>query len=99
MAAIGSQSTNVALWRNRNGLGSLGPTTKSITLRGDVTFKQLSDSYYAQAKGLVEGGVDLLLIETAFDTRNIKADDLVGNVRRCAQADFPDAACRGRPAQ
>jgi len=53
--------------------GSLGPTTKSITLRGDVTFKQLSDSYYTQAKGLVEGGVDLLLIETAFDTRNIKA--------------------------
>jgi len=53
--------------------GSLGPTTKSITLRGDVTFAQLSDSYYAQAKGLVEGGVDILLLETAFDTRNIKA--------------------------
>jgi 5-methyltetrahydrofolate--homocysteine methyltransferase len=53
--------------------GSLGPTTKSITLRGDVTFAQLSDSYYAQAKGLLEGGVDLLLIETGFDTRNIKA--------------------------
>ncbi len=52
--------------------GSLGPTTKSITLRGDVTFKELSDSYYQQAKGLIEGGVDLLLIETAFDTRNIK---------------------------
>ena len=41
-----------------------GPRTKSITLRGDVTFDQLSDSYYAQAKGLIEGGVDLLLIET-----------------------------------
>ena len=53
--------------------GSLGPTTKSITLRGDVTFAQLSDSYYAQAKGLIEGGVDLLLIETGFDTRNVKA--------------------------
>ena len=52
--------------------GSLGPTTKSITLRGDVTFAQLSNSYYVQAKGLIEGGADLLLIETAFDTRNIK---------------------------
>ena len=53
--------------------GSLGPTTKSITLRGDVTFAEMRDSYYAQARGLVEGGADILLIETAFDTRNIKA--------------------------
>ncbi|MGD1097448.1 MAG: homocysteine S-methyltransferase family protein, partial [Bryobacteraceae bacterium] len=53
--------------------GSLGPTTKSITLRGDVTFEQLRDSYYEQARGLMEGGADLLLVETAFDTRNIKA--------------------------
>ncbi len=53
--------------------GSLGPTTKSITLRGDVTFAQMRDSYYAQAQGLIEGGADLLLIETGFDTRNVKA--------------------------
>jgi len=53
--------------------GSLGPTTKSITLRGDVTFAEMSESYYQQAKALIEGGVDLLLIETAFDTRNIKS--------------------------
>ena len=53
--------------------GSLGPTTKSITLRGDVTFAQMRDSYYAQARGLVEGGADILLIETGFDTRNVKA--------------------------
>ena len=53
--------------------GSMGPTTKSLTLRGDVTFDQLRDSYYTQAKGLLEGGVDLLLIETVFDTRNAKA--------------------------
>src|SRR6266853_28000 len=53
--------------------GSLGPTTKSITLRGDVTFQQLSDSYYLQAQGLIEGAVDVLLLETGFDTRNIKA--------------------------
>ena len=53
--------------------GSLGPTTKSITLRGDVTFQELRDSYYQQAKGLIEGGADILLIETGFDTRNVKA--------------------------
>jgi hypothetical protein len=41
--------------------------------RGDVTFGELRDSYYGQARALVEGGVDLLLFETAFDTRNVKA--------------------------
>jgi 5-methyltetrahydrofolate--homocysteine methyltransferase len=53
--------------------GAMGPTTKSITLRADVTFRQLSDSYYEQARALVEGGVDLLLMETAIDTGNVKA--------------------------
>ena len=53
--------------------GSMGPTTKSLSLRGDVSFEQLSESYYRQAEGLIEGGVDILLIETVFDTRNLKA--------------------------
>jgi 5-methyltetrahydrofolate--homocysteine methyltransferase len=53
--------------------GAIGPTTKSLTLRGDVTFEELRDSYYGQANALVEGGVDLLLFETVFDTRNLKA--------------------------
>jgi 5-methyltetrahydrofolate--homocysteine methyltransferase len=53
--------------------GSLGPTTKAITVTGGVTFEGLQDSYYVQANGLVQGGVDLLLIETCQDTRNIKA--------------------------
>lgn len=53
--------------------GSMGPTTKSLTLRGDVSFDQLRESYAIQARALVEGGVDLLLIETGFDTRNVKA--------------------------
>jgi len=53
--------------------GAMGPTTKSITLRGDVTFEQLRNSYYVQAKALVEGGADILLLETGFDTRNVKA--------------------------
>jgi 5-methyltetrahydrofolate--homocysteine methyltransferase len=53
--------------------GSMGPTTKAITVTGGVTFEGLQDTYYVQAKGLVEGGVDLLLVETSQDTRNIKA--------------------------
>src|SRR5207253_671101 len=53
--------------------GSMGPTTKAITVTGGVTFDELRDAYYIQAKGLVEGGSDLLLVETAQDTRNIKA--------------------------
>src|SRR5437868_2884026 len=53
--------------------GSIGPTTKAITVTGGVTFEQLREAYYIQAKGLVEGGVDVLLVETCQDTRNIKA--------------------------
>jgi len=53
--------------------GSMGPTTKAITVTGGVTFEGLRDSYYVQAKGLIEGGSDLLLVETCQDTRNIKA--------------------------
>ena len=53
--------------------GSMGPTTKAITVTGGVTFEELRNAYYLQAKGLVEGGVDLLMVETCQDTRNIKA--------------------------
>lgn len=53
--------------------GSMGPTTKAITVTGGVTFDQLRDGYYEQARGLVDGGADILLLETSQDTRNIKA--------------------------
>src|SRR5579859_7995218 len=53
--------------------GSMGPTTKAITVTGGVTCEGLREAYYTQARGLVEGGVDLLLVETSQDTRNIKA--------------------------
>ena len=53
--------------------GSMGPTTKAITVTGGVTFAGLQESYFTQAKGLVDGGSDLLLVETSQDTRNIKA--------------------------
>jgi 5-methyltetrahydrofolate--homocysteine methyltransferase len=53
--------------------GSMGPTTKAISVSGGVTFGQLRQSFHEQALGLVKGGVDVLLLETCFDTRNIKA--------------------------
>lgn len=53
--------------------GSMGPTTKMLSLTGGVTFDELAEAYYRQAKGLLAGGVDLLLVETAQDTLNVKA--------------------------
>jgi len=53
--------------------GSMGPTTKAITVTGGVSFDELVDAFSEQARGLIEGGVDLLLLETAQDTINIKA--------------------------
>ena len=53
--------------------GSMGPTTKSITVTGGVTFAQLIELFHDQAAGLVAGGADILLLETAQDTRNVKA--------------------------
>ncbi|HZR47226.1 MAG TPA: homocysteine S-methyltransferase family protein, partial [Candidatus Manganitrophaceae bacterium] len=52
---------------------SMGPTTKAITVTGGVTFDQLVEAFALQTKGLIEGGVDLLLLETAQDTLNLKA--------------------------
>jgi 5-methyltetrahydrofolate--homocysteine methyltransferase len=53
--------------------GSMGPTTKAITVTGGVTFPELIANYFDQAKALLEGGADILLLETCQDTRNIKA--------------------------
>ncbi|MCB0349347.1 MAG: homocysteine S-methyltransferase family protein, partial [Bdellovibrionales bacterium] len=61
--------------------GALGPTNKTASLSPDVnnpgfrgvSFDQLVSAYYEQAKALIDGGVDLLLPETSFDTLNLKA--------------------------
>ena len=53
--------------------GSMGPTTKAITVTGGVTFPELVENYTVQARGLIDGGADILLLETCQDTRNIKA--------------------------
>ncbi len=53
--------------------GSMGPTNKDVSITGSTTFAEIRDGYYEQAKGLIEGGADLLLIETCFDTVSLKA--------------------------
>jgi 5-methyltetrahydrofolate--homocysteine methyltransferase len=61
--------------------GSIGPTNRTASISPDVnnpgfraiTFEELKQAYYEQTKALAEGGVDILLVETVFDTLNAKA--------------------------
>ncbi len=53
--------------------GSIGPTTKAISVTGGITFEELIANFKAQTEALIAGGVDYLLLETCQDTRNIKA--------------------------
>lgn len=57
----------------RYAAGAIGPTTKTLSVTGGVTFEELVESYYEQALALIEGGVDVLLLETVQDTLNVKA--------------------------
>ncbi|WP_375475786.1 methionine synthase [uncultured Jatrophihabitans sp.] len=67
--------------RPRFAVGALGPTNRTASISPDVndpgarntSFAELVDAYLEQANGLVDGGVDVLLIETIFDTLNAKA--------------------------
>ena len=67
--------------RPRFVIGSLGPTNKTASLSPDVadpaarsiTFAQLAESYAEATRGLLEGGADVILIETSYDTLNMKA--------------------------
>src|SRR5262245_52546623 len=72
--------------------GSMGPTTKTISVTGGVTWDDLAEHYRQQALGLIEGGVDCLLLETTQDTLNLKAG-LVGIDRAQAElgTDLPIA--------
>jgi 5-methyltetrahydrofolate--homocysteine methyltransferase len=58
--------------RTRWVAGSMGPGTKSPTL-GHINFRDIKAAYYEQARGLVDGGVDLLIVETCQDLLQIKA--------------------------
>ncbi|MED3726861.1 methionine synthase [Priestia filamentosa] len=53
--------------------GAMGPTTKTLSVTGGTTFDALVEDYFEQAKGLLTGGVDLLLLETCQDMLNVKA--------------------------
>ena len=61
--------------------GSMGPTNRTASMSADVanpaarevTFRELVAAYTEQARGLIEGGVDILIVETIFDTLNAKA--------------------------
>jgi 5-methyltetrahydrofolate--homocysteine methyltransferase len=53
--------------------GSMGPTTKALSVTGGVTFEELQQHFRVQALGLMAGGADYLLLETCQDTRNVKA--------------------------
>ncbi len=67
--------------RTRWVVGALGPTNRTASLSPDVgdpgarnvTFDELMQAYQEQGRGLLEGGVDILMVETAFDTLNAKA--------------------------
>ena len=59
--------------RPRFAIGAMGPGTRTITVTANVTFEEVRDGYYRQARALIEGGVDALLLETCQDTLNIKA--------------------------
>jgi 5-methyltetrahydrofolate--homocysteine methyltransferase len=54
-------------------IGAMGPGTRTITVTGGVTFDEVREGYRAQARGLIAGGVDALLLETSQDTLNVKA--------------------------
>jgi 5-methyltetrahydrofolate--homocysteine methyltransferase len=56
--------------------GAMGPTTKTLSVTGGVSFDELVESYYEQAVALIEGGVDTLLLETSQDTLNVKAGSI-----------------------
>ncbi len=78
--------------------GSIGPTNKTASMSSDVnnpghrdvTFDDFVNTYTTQIKGLIDGGVDLLLIETVFDTLNAKAALFaIENIQKKQNTDIP----------
>ncbi len=75
------QATSAEPYKPRFVAGSIGPTSKTASLSPDVnnpgyravSFDDLAEAYEIQVRGLLDGGVDLLLVETVFDTLNAKA--------------------------
>ena len=80
-ARLARQAADEAAGGRRFVAGSIGPLNQTLSLSPKVedlafrrvTFDQVQESYAEQIRGLVDGGVDLLLVETVFDTLNAKA--------------------------
>ena len=53
--------------------GAMGPTTKTLSVTGGITFEELEENFYQQAYSLVKAGSDLILLETSQDMLNVKA--------------------------
>jgi 5-methyltetrahydrofolate--homocysteine methyltransferase len=84
--------------RPRFVLGALGPTNKTLSVSPDVndasfrdvSFAEVRDAYAEQVEGLLDGGVDALLVETIFDTLNAKAALVaIETVQRARGTDLP----------
>ena len=73
LAREAADAAQAADGRPRWVAGSIGPTTKAISVTGGIDFDSLLETFAIQAEGLLVGGSDYLLIETAQDTRNVKA--------------------------
>lgn len=72
LAKKAAEKYSTSLWP-RYASGSMGPTTKTLSVTGGITFEELIKNYEEQARGLILGGVDLLLLETSQDMLNVKA--------------------------
>ena len=80
-ARIARQAADECTTRKIWVAGTMGPTSKSLSLASDmnspasrtVSFNEMAQAYFEQAQALVEGGADLLLLETCFDALNAKA--------------------------
>ncbi|HUG38578.1 MAG TPA: homocysteine S-methyltransferase family protein, partial [Candidatus Limnocylindrales bacterium] len=68
--AVDARSTEA---RPRFLIGAMGPGTRTIMVTGGVTFEEVTQAYALQARALIDGGADALLLETSQDTLNVKA--------------------------
>ncbi|MDE6561236.1 MAG: methionine synthase [Muribaculaceae bacterium] len=82
LARMAAEEAPLRKWGGRPLVaGSVGPTNKSATMSPDVsdpaernvTYDELYDAYHDQIEGLIDGGADIILFETVFDTLNLKA--------------------------
>ncbi len=104
-AAVARQACDAASTarRPRFVAGSIGPMNRTLSLSPDVedpgfravTFDQVKDAYAEQIRGLVDGGADLLLVETIFDTLNAKACVVALREHRRATGALPPVMISG----